>query len=352
MSKVYYASMRSEEESENLLKKLDRLCAKVLPGVEIKKGELVAVKLHFGEPGIYTYIRPIFISRIMRALRDTGGKAYLTDANTLYRGERSNAYDHLNTATAHGFCRPMIDAPVVIADGLHGHDYRLVAVKGKHFKTVKVASAIAEADKIIGIAHVKGHLATGFGGQLKNIGMGSGSRAGKQQMHSDLKPEVDPKKCKGCAKCVKNCLSEAIEMYEGKARIDKVKCVGCGECVATCMHGGIKVQWGSPSQMVQEKIAEYTLGALSGKRYAFFNFVMDITPECDCFPWSGTKLGPDVGILASNDIVAIDQASVDLIIKAHGEDTFRKAHKIDWSAQLSHAEILGLGSRKYELEEV
>jgi len=352
MSIVYYATMQAEKEEQNLLKKLDRLCARVIPPVDIQKDEFVAVKLHFGEPGIYTYIRPVFVSRIVDALKSTGGKIFLTDANTLYRGWRSNAVDHHNTAMRHGFCRPVIDAPVIIADGLHGHDYRQIPIQGKHFKTVKIASAVAEADKLIGIAHIKGHMATGFGGQLKNIGMGCGSRAGKQQMHSDLKPEVNTKKCRGCGRCVKNCLSQAIELYEGKARIDHSRCVGCGECVATCLFGGIKVQWDSPSQLVQEKIAEYALGVLAGKKYAFFNFIMDITPECDCFSWSGTKLGPDVGILASNDIVAIDQASADLIMKVHGRDSFREAHKIDWSAQLKHAESLGLGSRKYELEEV
>jgi uncharacterized Fe-S center protein len=352
MPEVFFASMKAEKEGESLLKKIDRLCARVLPGAAIKKDELVAVKMHFGEQGLYTYNRPIFVARIVDAVKKAGGKPFLTDANTLYHGSRSNSVDHLNNAQVHGFIRPVVDAPVIIADGLHGHDFRAVPIKGRHFKSVKIASAIAESEAIIGIAHFKGHMASGFGGQIKNIGMGSGSRAGKQQMHSDMKPQVDAKKCKGCGRCAKNCLFEAITMLEGRANIDVSKCSGCGECFATCANNGIKIQWDSSGVKVQEKMAEYALGVVQGKRTAFFNFIVDVTPECDCFGWSGTRLGPDVGVLASGDMVAIDQASIDLLKKAHGKDTIKEAHGIDWSAQLSHGEEIGLGSRKYEITEV
>jgi hypothetical protein len=351
MPKVFYASMSAAKEEESLLKKLDRLCANVGLGRVVEKGELVAVKMHFGEPGLYTYIRPVFVSRIVNAIRDAGGKPFLTDANTLYMGSRGNAVDHLRAAHSHGFVPPVVDAPVVIADGLLGHDFRSVTIKGRHFNSVKIGSAVAEAEILVGIAHFKGHLLTGFGGQLKNLGMGSGSRAGKQKMHSDIKPDVDSKKCKGCGRCIRHCAESAIALVEGKAVIDSAKCVGCAECVVTCRNKGIKINWDSSSVSAQEKIVEYSMGVVKDKKCAFFNFVTDITPDCDCFPWSATRLGPDVGVLASSDCVAIDQASIDLVVKEWGKNPFTM-HKADWSVQLKYGEKMGLGSRKYELVEV
>lgn len=364
-AKVYFTDMRATQKL-NLIDKVGRLFLESGLNEIISPGDLVAIKLHFGEKGNTGFIRPQFIRRVVEEVKKAGGKPFLTDANTLYVGSRANAVDHLKTAMENGFAYSVVDAPLVIADGLSGKDYHNVPVNLKHCKEVKIGSAVMLADVVIAVSHFKGHEATGFGGAIKNVGMGCGSRAGKQIMHSDMLPRVKSEKCKGCSRCAQWCPAGAIAVGELKmAEINENLCIGCGECTITCPHGAIGVNWRNNMEHgLQEKMVEYAAGVLSNKtgKCGFINFLNNITPDCDCFNFSDAPVVRDIGILASKDLVAIDQASVDLVNgekglpgtqlegKEVGGDVFRALHPgIDWSRQLAYGEEIGLGTRKYEL---
>jgi len=311
-----------------------------------KKDDLVAIKVHFGEPGNTAYLKAENVKPIFEKLKTMGTKPFLTDANTLYKGMRANAVDHINSAKLHGYDF----APVIIADGLNGKDYVKVKINGTHFKEVNIGSAAAHADAIMVMTHFKGHELTGFGGTLKNLGMGFGSRSGKQRMHADVRPEVDGTKCTGCGTCIKWCPAEAITLKDDIAVIDRNKCIGCAECVVTCPADSIEISWSGTPDSVQEKIAEYSLGAVKDKRCAYFSFINNVSPNCDCYNFNAPPIVKDVGVLASMDPVAIDQASLDLVEKTAGLDIIKKTWpNIDHSVQLEHAQKIGLGYRKYDL---
>ncbi|MDI6800195.1 MAG: DUF362 domain-containing protein [Actinomycetota bacterium] len=319
----------------------------------IEEGDLVAIKVHFGERGNTAFVPAIYLRRIVDKVKAAGGKPFLTDAGTLYKGSRSNAPDHLVTAIENGFAFSVAGAPLIIADGLNGKDYFPVEVGGKHFDKVKIASAAHLADALIAVSHFKGHEMTGFGGAIKNVGMGLGSRSAKQEMHSDAKPAVDESKCIGCKKCTKWCPVNAISMTsKNKVLINEGICIGCGECTVTCPFSAIAVNWQTSPGVIAEKICEYVKGALKGKetKSGFFNFVMNVTPDCDCWSWSDAPIAQDIGILASKDIVAIDQASADLVNESAGRDLFASLHPhTDGSVQLEYGQKIGLGSRTFRL---
>ncbi len=367
MSEVYFADMLTGEGHDNLQKKLKKLFVKTGLNEIIDKNDLVAIKMHFGEKGNTTHIRPQFIRTIVDSVKRQGGNPFLTDTNTLYRGSRSNAVDHLNTAYEHGFTPGTVGAPVVIADGLTGKSYHEVTINQQHFKKVKIGGVVHTADSFISVAHMTGHIETGFGANLKNVGMGCGNRAAKQTMHTDFKPKVKLEQCIGDGTCVKWCPADAIALVDKKAQVDLKKCIGCGECAVSCITGAIGIAWSGSIKLVQEKIVEYAYGVLKPKRgkVGFINFLMDITPDCDCPSWSDAPIVPDIGIVSSKDPVAIDQASIDLVnaqvgninsrLKSgfnKGEDKFKAINEIDWSLQLKYAEKIGLGSRKYELVKI
>ncbi|WP_034629048.1 DUF362 domain-containing protein [Desulfotruncus alcoholivorax] len=362
MSEVFFADLRTNSK-ENLLDKLGRLCDRLQLKNIIAPKDLVALKIHFGETGNLAYVRPQFARLIVDKVRAAGGKPFLTDSNTLYVGSRANAVDHLETAIRNGFDFSVVNAPLVIADGLTGKEYISVPVNGKHFKDVKIGSAAYHANAIISITHFKGHELTGFGGVLKNLGMGLGSRSGKQMMHSDVLPKVNADKCIACGLCSEWCPATAINIEE-HASIDENVCWGCGECTVTCPEGAIKINWKSTPNIVQEKIVEYTLGVLKHKqnKSAHISFIMNVSPECDCCTYNDAPVVGDIGIAASLDPVALDQACVDLVNNEKVlsgsrlgdnpdiKDKFAALHKnIDWSVQLAYAEEVGLGSRKYNL---
>lgn len=362
MSKVYYADMRTKH-GNNLLDKVGRLFDKAGFSEIFTSNELVALKVHFGEKGNTSYIRPQFIRKLVDKVKAGGGKPFLADSNTLYSGTRANAVDHLVTAVENGFPFSVVNAPLVIADGLTGKDFQRVEVNLKHFKEVNIGSAFVHADSFLAVSHLKGHEATGFGGVFKNVGMGCGSRSGKQQMHSGLLPKIDTAKCKSCKKCMIWCPTKAIIMSE-QACIEYERCYGCGECTVTCPHGAIKVNWKTEPNDIQEKIVEYAYGVLKDKqdKCGFITFVTNVTPDCDCVAWSDAPIIGDVGILASKDPVALEQACIDLVNrqpglknsrlgeKVHETDKFRAIYpNIDWEVQLRYAEEIGLGSRQYEL---
>jgi len=359
---VHFADMRTREGS-NLLSKTQRLFHEAGLEACVGKNDLVALKLHWGEVGNLAYLAPPLVRTVVDLVKDCGGKPFLTDANTLYRGGRRNAVDNLLTAYRNGFTPETVGAPIVVADGLRGMDYVKVEGAGPHFKTLKISSAVHYADTLIILSHFKGHLLMGFGGAIKNLGMGCASTAGKQSMHSDLRPAVKQSACIGCGSCVEHCPSGAARMGEdGKAFIDQKLCIGCGDCTAVCPAGAIPIRWKTDGRAVLEKTVEYAKGALHGKegKFGFLNFLIRISPDCDCFSWNDTPIAPDIGILAAKDPVAIDQASVDLVNQAPGlansklknlaaADKFRDVTGVDWEPQFEHAERLGLGSRAYKL---
>jgi len=363
-STVLFCNLRTSMK-ENLPAKLKRLVETAGIKEIVSPRNLVAIKLHFGEKGNTAFIRPILIRPIVDAVKELGAAPFLTDANTLYAGTRGNSISHLITAMENGFAYSIVNAPIIIADGLRGASHSRVRIDQKHIRTAYIGKEIAEADALISVAHFKGHELSGFGGTIKNVGMGCASRTGKLEQHSDLSPKVKTKKCVGCGECVEHCAQQAISLKEGKAFIDPERCVGCGECILICPNGAIDVQWNADIPLFQKKMAEYTLAVLKNKmnKSIFLNFLTNISPACDCYGHNDAPLVPDVGILASRDPVAIDQASVDLVnhqtaspgscltgCKDSGEDKFRGVYpNIDWTVQLDHAERIGLGNRSYEL---
>lgn len=365
-SDVFYSDLRTNPR-RNLLDKLEDLLQRAGGPTRVKRGDLVAVKLHFGEKGNTSFLRPIFVRRVVDVLKGLGAKPFLTDANTLYVGSRSEAVSHLETAIQNGFDYAVVGAPLIIADGLRGSTSVRVDIPGKHLRQVVLASEVAHADAIVGLAHFKGHDLSGFGGALKNLGMGCAAREGKLTQHSTVAPKVKKKLCIACGECVRWCAHGALSVGE-VALIDRKHCVGCGECILTCPQGAIQVQWNEGPEAMQEKMAEYAFGVLKDKRdkSLFVNFATQISPACDCYGHTDAPIVGDVGILSSTDPVALDQACVDLINArpgnegtalsanwAPGEDKFRGVYpKIDWSAQLRHAQDLGLGSRTYRLEDI
>lgn len=365
MADVYIARLRAQSRNENVVSRIQSLFRHAGFHDIIGERDFVALKIHFGEPGNTAFIPPYYVRPIVDCVRDAGGNPFLTDSNTIYHGKRSNAVDHIMTAHRHGFLPSVVGAPVIIADGLRGRDYVKVRVDLKHFKEVNIASAALGSEVIIGITHFKGHLLAGFGGTIKNMGMGFASRSGKQMQHSDVKPEVDPSRCRACFECMSVCPARAIIERNRRAYIVRNRCIGCAECTATCRFGAIAVQWRTEARTFLEKMVEYAYGVLKDRldRCGFYNFVINVTPECDCLAWSDRPIVNDLGILASRDPVAIDQASADLVNSASGlvnsalsspdvDDKFRDLHNVPWEVQLEYAEELGLGERKYTLVEI
>ena len=364
---VWFAPVRSVGK-KSLVKRAGGLLDHAGLRRAVSEDDLVAVKLHFGEAGNTGFVQPVFVREVVARIKAAGGKPFLTDANTLYRGERSNAVDHLACALHNGFSYATIEAPIVIADGLDGRESADVPITGgTHFESVRIGSAAVHADAMVVVSHVKGHEATGFGGALKNVGMGLGCRSAKQRMHADFKPEVTAEPCTACGRCVRWCPVDAIAIGPDRvAVIDYEVCYGCGECVASCPYGAIATQWKTTPEAIQEKIAEHVAGAVAGKegKVVYLSFVTNVTPDCDCWSFSDAAVVPDIGVLASTDPVAIDQAAYDLVTAAPGlsgtrgektsagDDTFRSITGVDGTHAMAHAEALGLGTRAYELKQV
>ena len=366
MAEVYFTDLRVKRQS--IFEKFRRLLKKAGMNRCFKEKDLVAIKIHFGEKGNTAYIRPQFARVVVDMVKKGGGKPFLTDTNTLYVGTRSDAVSHIRTAIENGFAFSVVDAPIVIADGLRGDSSFPVEIGLEYVKTAKIAHDIHFSDAMIVLTHFKAHELSGFGGAIKNLGMGCASREGKLFQHSNVSPKVNREKCVGCGSCKKWCSQEAIEVKDGKAEIDEKKCVGCGECIITCPKGAIEIQWNEEVPVFQKKMAEYAYAAVKNKRdkVFFVNFIMDVSPACDCYSFSDYPIVPDIGILASTDPVAIDQASYDLVKNSEGfrnsalkkafspgEDKFRDIYpEVDPEIQLEHAEKIGLGERSYKLIKV
>lgn len=314
--------------------------------------DFVAIKLHVGEKKNTTHVKPELIRQIVQSIQAKGGLAFLTETSTLYKGERENAVKHLLHAHKHGFGIDAVGAPFIMADGLAGNSEYEVVINGELHERVKVAREVVGADALFVVSHPTGHVAAGLGACIKNLGMGLASRMGKMRQHSAMSPEIIRDTCKYCQKCIQWCPQDAIIEKNGRAYIETEKCIGCGECLAVCRFDAVRYDWGTESGYMQRSMAEHAYGAIKNKlnKSFFFNVLIDMTKDCDCFSVSQKKMIPDIGILASADPVAIDLATLDLTAKAHGKTLAEMAYNHhDAMIQISHAAKIGMGSTDYEL---
>ncbi|MGI6069626.1 MAG: DUF362 domain-containing protein [Blautia sp.] len=365
-SKVYYTSMRTKL-NDSLLDKLARLIKKAGMDEIDFKDKYTAIKIHFGEPGNLAFLRPNYAKVVADLVKEAGGKPFLTDCNTLYVGGRKNALDHLESAYTNGYSPFSTGCHVIIADGLKGTDEAYVPVEGGEYVTeAKIGRAIMDADIIISLSHFKGHENTGFGGALKNLGMGCGSRAGKMEMHSAGKPFVNQDLCIGCGQCQKICAHDAPIMENKKITIDQDKCVGCGRCIGVCPKDAVRPASDESFDILNAKIAEYSKAVVDGRPNFHICLVIDVSPYCDCHAENDAAIVPDVGMFASFDPVALDVACADAVnaqppipssmlgeADHEGHDHFSAiTPETNWKTCIDHAVKIGLGNSQYELIEV
>jgi len=349
---VYFAPLHDASSREERTAAFDRVIAKVGYLDRVKQGELVAIKTHFGEERHGDFVPPWQLAPLGAAVRARGGSPFLVETCVLYKSPRNNAVGHIGLAAAHGFGE--LGMPVVMLDGLLGNHERTIELPaGALCKTVNLAADVAACDHLLVVSHVTGHLAAGMGACLKNVGMGLSSRKGKLQQHSGSTLEIKPKACTACGVCLEHCPEDAIAAVGqgGRCVIDQTRCIGCGECLAVCRFDAVRFRWDAASVDLQQRMAEHALGAylLAGKRMVFFNFLVNMTKECDCLGKS-EKVFADLGVLASLDPVAIDQASLDLVSARHHCRLEERSYpELDARIQIQHAERLGLGSAAYEL---
>lgn len=365
-SKVYYTNFRTSL-SENLLQKLARLVKKagMLDQIDFEN-KYAAIKIHFGEPGNLAYLRPNYSKVIVDLIKEQGGKVFLTDCNTLYVGGRKNALDHLDTAYVNGYNPFTTGCHVIIGDGLKGTDEELVPIDGEYVKEAKIGRAVMDADIFISLTHFKGHESTGFGGTLKNIGMGCGSRAGKMEMHNAGKPFVEQELCIGCKTCTRFCAHSAITIENKKASIDHSRCVGCGRCVGACPVDAVQTPNDESNDILNMKIAEYTYAVIKDRPNFHISLVVDVSPYCDCHGENDVPIVPNVGMFASFDPVALDVACADAVnrqpvlagsclseMEHTHHDHFKDMHPdTNWMVAIDHAVKLGIGNKEYELIEI
>ncbi len=367
-SKVFWTDMRCSV-GDSLLNKLARLMKRAGADTIDFNKKFVAIKIHFGEPGNLAYLRPNFAKTVADFVKKKGGLPFLTDCNTLYVGRRNNAIVHLDAASENGFSSFTTGCQNIIADGIRGTDDIEIKINGGIYcKTALIGRAIMDADIFISLNHFKGHELTGFGGAIKNIGMGSGSRGGKMVMHNAGKPHVEQANCVGCRVCSKFCNAQAIEFNsKGKAKINHDRCVGCGRCIGACNHDAIEHNCDESNDVLNYKMAEYAKAVIDGRPNFHVNIINHVSPNCDCHGENDAAIIPDIGIFASFDPVALDNACIDMAnaapeipTSAFSESTsktkgdhFCKIHpKTNWRGQISHAEKIGLGNSKYELVKI
>ena len=370
-ARVYFTDFRTPYGGDTMPGKLKKLIRKAGIDQLNLDGQFVAIKIHFGELGNVSYLRPNYARAVVDVVKELGGKPFLTDCNTLYPGSRKNALEHLYCAWENGFTPLTVGCPILIGDGLKGTDDIEVPVRGgEYVKNAKIGRALMDADVIISMTHFKGHETTGFGGALKNLGMGCGSRAGKKEQHNNGKAYVQQEICRGCRRCMRECANNGLvfDPETRKMHVDKEHCVGCGRCVGACNFDAIDFEDPNSNQMLNYRIAEYAKAVVDGRPQFHISLVMDISPNCDCHVENDAPILPDVGMFASFDPLALDQACVDACMKCEplpnsqlGEH-MRDPHFVDhhdhftnstpeseWQSCLSHAEKIGLGTRDYEL---
>jgi len=355
-SDVFMTKVKNGDSDEVISRKLDALVdASGVLGF-LQNGDYTGIKIHFGEEGNTGHIKAGWLKGLIERMRSVTKNLFFTDTNVLYKqSKRTNAVDHLKLAYSHGFSFQKIDVPVIIADGLWGRNYTDVEINKKRFSKVKVASDIIDCDSLLALTHITGHIMTGFAGAIKNLGMGCASRRGKFEQHCGIVPDLNFAACIGCGLCAANCPANAITLSDGKAKIDGTNCIGCGECVVVCKTEALNAKWSETLANLQEKMVEYACGAIKAVdgRIGYINFLTNITRDCDCLAKDEPRIVEDVGILASNDLVAIDSASAGILNGLRDKDIFREEYPdIDWSVQLEYASSLGLGETDYKLRVV
>ncbi len=370
-AKVFFTDFRTVALGDGLPTKLKKLILRAGIGDIDMKGKFVAIKMHFGELGNISFLRPNYAKAVVDVVKELGGKPFLTDCNTMYPGSRKNALEHLQCAWENGFSPLSTGCPIIIGDGLKGTDDIGVIVEGgEYVHEARIGRAVMDADVFISLTHFKGHEAAGFGGTIKNIGMGCGSRAGKADQHSSGKPTIDPHLCRGCRRCLRECANSGLVFDEAsrKMTVDMENCVGCGRCLGACNFDAISFQDSNAVKVLNCKMAEYTKAVLSGRPSFHISIVRDISPNCDCHCENDAPILPDIGMFASFDPLALDQACVDACLAASPlpgsllddyasapdyhdyRDHFINAHPdSEWRSCLEHAEKIGLGSRQYEI---
>lgn len=372
-SKVYFTDFRTKL-GEGLPTKLKRLM-KAAGIAEIDmENKFVAIKMHFGEMGNISYLRPNYAKAVADVVKELGGIPFLTDCNTLYPGSRKNAIEHMYCAWENGFTPLTVGCPVIIADGLKGTDDVEVPVRGgEYIEKAKIGRAVMDADIFISLTHFKGHEMTGFGGTLKNIGMGCGSRAGKKDQHSNGKPTIDPELCRGCRRCMHECANQGLEFdpESRKMHVNENNCVGCGRCIGACNFDAISFENDAATQILNCRMAEYTKAVIDGRPNFHISLIVDVSPNCDCHAENDAPILPNIGMFASFDPLALDQACADACLKQEPlpnsqlsdrmkEDGFEDHHDhfenttpdSEYKTCLAHAEKIGLGSREYELIQI
>ena len=368
---VYYTDFRCPVGTSQL-DKLKKVClAAGIKNIDMD-GKFVAIKMHFGELGNLAFLRPNYAKAVADLVKAQGGLPFLTDCNTLYPGSRKNALEHMDCANLNGFNTVTTGCQIIIADGLRGTDEVDVPVaNGEFVKEAHIGRAVMDADVFISLTHFKGHEATGFGGALKNIGMGCGSRAGKMDQHCFGKPEVAEDMCRGCRRCARECGSDAISYPNGKAVIDHDLCKGCGRCIGACSYDAIYNPNSSANEILDRRMAEYAQAVCHGRPCFHIALVQDVSPNCDCHGENDAPILPDIGMFASFDAVALDQACADACLAARPlpnsqlsqnlatpgwnchHDNFKDSNpNIEWKATLEQAEKIGMGTRKYTLKKI
>lgn len=350
-SKVYYIKVADSDSISAVQKK----CALLLDEskiLDVVTGKTAALKLHFGEEGNTGFVKPQYVREIVDRVSAKGVRPVLTDTNTLYKGRRTDPVEHTKLAHEHGFTREITGADVIIAGSEDSRSEKGIVLNERYIKEAYVEPFFSGVASLVGIAHFKGHIMTGFGGALKNIGMGCASRKGKLAQHCDVSPIVWVKSCVGCGACLEICPVQAITLRNKKAHIDEKLCIGCAMCIAVCPVRAIDVPWETGANVIQEKMIEYAWAVLKDKKNtsAFINFATKITKECDCLAQDDPRITADVGIFVSADPVSLDLATYETVNAAAGRDVFKEAHpQRDGLKQIRHAEKIGLGSTNYEL---
>ncbi len=361
-SKVYFVDSRAEvlkpeewfQPELSLVNKLKKLLDETNLFSFIDRGDVVAVKVHFGERGTTKYLRPVYVRRIVEYLKELGAKPFVTETTGLGMiKDKNTALGRLIIAEENGFTQQTVSAPIIIADGLLGLDYVEVNINGKHMKKVYVAKAIAEADAVVCVTHFKLHIRAGIGGSIKNVGLGCVAKPTKYDVHVSKPPKIT-EKCTKCGECLKICPANAIANY----KILEDKCVKCLGCYEVCPHGAVEASPWLIGRDIAERIAEAAYGVLKvvGKdNFAYINFMIDVTPHCDCHPYSDNAIVPDIGIFSSRDIVSVDTACIDMLYKSESVPNSLLGEEKMWSwadpyYQVEYAEKLKIGRRNYTLE--
>ena len=349
--KVYIIGAAEKNDDGFLCRRLERFLLEQDMLGFVKEKDMVAVKTHFGESPDLGFVRPLYFSMLAKNIKSKKAMPFLTETSTLYKGNRTNAVIHTEHAIKQGFGYEHTGMPIIMADGLMGDDEIEVKIKGKIYEKVKIAALIAKVQSMVVVSHFTGHLGAGFGGALKNMGMGCSSRRGKMEQHSTAKPSIKVSSCTKCNQCVVWCPTGAVSMGDDSAVIDHDVCIGCGQCLAVCRFDAVSYNWGATYENLQKKVVEHAMGvaAVHGNSSLYINFLTRVSKDCDCMPGSFKEIVPDIGVLISRDPVAVDAASLDLVEERSGSKMSELCYDIPYHCQIDYARELGFGSPDYEL---